>query len=60
MLGFNISHPRDSRQKKTTLVDLGLACLVRGEWIMVAAITRIILARRWRHVYSHAQLKPYI
>jgi hypothetical protein len=50
MLAFNISHPRDSRQQKATLVDLGLGCLARGEWTMVAAITRIIRARRWCHV----------
>jgi hypothetical protein len=42
------SHPPQAQ--KTTLVDLGLACLAHGEWAMVSAITTIIWARGWRHV----------
>jgi hypothetical protein len=34
---------------KSRLVDLGLACLARGEWGIVAAITRLIQRRGWRY-----------
>ena len=35
---------------KSMLVDLGLACLARGQWAMVRTITQLIQARGWRHV----------
>jgi hypothetical protein len=51
MLSTRISHSSQPPQaQKSTLVDLGLACLARGEWAMVSAITTIIWARGWRHV----------
>lgn len=31
---------------KSMLGDLGLACLARGEWAMVVALTRLIQRRR--------------
>jgi hypothetical protein len=43
----NITTPADY---KAALVDLGAYALARGEWGLVAAPTRIIAARRWRHV----------
>ncbi len=36
------------RQHKSALVDLGLACLARGETRMVIAITRILRERGLR------------
>jgi hypothetical protein len=35
--------------RKAALIDLGMQVLARGEWRMVAALTRIIQARGWRH-----------
>jgi hypothetical protein len=35
--------------RKAALVALGLQALTRGDWFIVAAITRIIQARGWRH-----------
>ena len=37
-------------KRKAQLVNLGLAWLSHGEWAMVAAITRLIQERGWRHV----------
>jgi hypothetical protein len=34
---------------KSMLVDLGLACLARGEWAMVLAIDCLIQREGWRH-----------
>jgi hypothetical protein len=41
------SHPPQAQKAK--LVDLGLACLARGEWGMVLDITTIIRARGYQH-----------
>jgi hypothetical protein len=40
---------RTISRDKERLVNLGLACLARGEWGIVAAITRLIQQRGWRH-----------
>lgn len=48
MVQINILHSSHLPQaQKAKVVDLGLACLARGEWAMVVAITTIIRARRW-------------
>jgi hypothetical protein len=49
MVHLNIPHPRDPRQRKSALMDLNLACLARGEWQMVVAITQLIQRRGWSH-----------
>ena len=48
MVHSNIPHPRHTRQRKSALVDLGLAYLTRGDWQIVEAITRLIEKRGWR------------
>jgi hypothetical protein len=50
MLNISIPHSSHPPQaQKTKLVDLGLACLARGEWQMVVAITQLIQWRGWSH-----------
>jgi hypothetical protein len=51
MVHTNIPHSSHLQQAhKAKLVDLGLACLARGEWGMVRTITKITSARGWHHV----------
>jgi hypothetical protein len=40
-------NPRQNR--KSALVGIGLYALAHGEWVMVAAITRLIQGRGWSH-----------
>jgi hypothetical protein len=49
MVASSIPYFCYGRHEKARLVDLGLACLARGEWQMVAVITRLIERRGWRH-----------
>jgi hypothetical protein len=45
-----IPHPTQSPQaQKVKLINIGLACLARDAWDIVAAITRLIQRREWRH-----------
>jgi hypothetical protein len=41
------SSARSVYLQKAKLVDLGLIALSRGEWRMVAAITRLLQKRGW-------------
>jgi hypothetical protein len=51
MIATKLTHSSHFPQdQKVKLVDLGVACLARGEWAMVVAITTIIRARRWHRV----------
>jgi hypothetical protein len=36
-------------QRKAQRVNLGLTCLIRGEWQMVMAITHLNQRRGWSH-----------
>ena len=40
---------RTPSRRKTKLVDLGAVFLARGEMSLVAAVTKVIEKRGWRH-----------
>jgi hypothetical protein len=46
---MSLPQPSVPVYQKAKLVNLGLYALSRGEWQMVAAITRLIKRRGWMH-----------
>jgi hypothetical protein len=49
MTATSIAHLHTPPHKKSAFVDLGLYALGRGDWAIVAAITRLTRERGWSH-----------